>query len=185
MIILISGVTRTGKTLMAQKLMEKYGYPYLSVDHIKMGLYRGLKDEKYNPEQNYSNLAEALWPVVKGIIMTAIENKQNLIVEGCYILPHMVYDFKHKYLKNIASVFLLFSDEYLVNHYESDIKGKQSIIEYREADQICPLNKLMELHQDFRTKCQENSVDFFDIRHDYETEINEVYSYLDFKHQQL
>ena len=181
MVILISGVTRTGKTLMAQKLMEKYGYPYLSVDHIKMGLYRGLKDEKYNPEQDYTVLAETMWPIIKGIIMTAIENKQNLIVEGCYILPHMVYDFKHKYLKKITSVFLLFSDEYIVNHYESEIKGNQDTIEFRETDQVESLGKLMKLNHDMKNKCLESSVDFFEIHHDYESEIKEVYSYLDFK----
>ena len=40
MIILLAGSTHTGKTLLAQKLLEKYKYPYLSIDHIKMGLIR-------------------------------------------------------------------------------------------------------------------------------------------------
>ena len=40
MIILIAGDTHTGKTILAQKLLEKYKYPYLSIDHLKMGLIR-------------------------------------------------------------------------------------------------------------------------------------------------
>ena len=40
MIILIGGASHTGKTFLAQKLLEKYGYPYLSMDHLKMGLIR-------------------------------------------------------------------------------------------------------------------------------------------------
>lgn len=40
MIILIAGASHTGKTLLAQRLLEKYGYPYLSIDHLKMGLIR-------------------------------------------------------------------------------------------------------------------------------------------------
>ena len=40
MIILITGASHTGKTLLAQKMLEKYKYPYLSVDHLKMGLIR-------------------------------------------------------------------------------------------------------------------------------------------------
>jgi len=40
MIILIAGDTHTGKTLLAQKLLEKYKYPYLSIDHLKMGVIR-------------------------------------------------------------------------------------------------------------------------------------------------
>ena len=40
MIILITGASHTGKTMLAQKMLEKYGYPYLSIDHLKMGLIR-------------------------------------------------------------------------------------------------------------------------------------------------
>ena len=40
MIILITGATHTGKTLLAQKMLEEYSYPYLSIDHLKMGLIR-------------------------------------------------------------------------------------------------------------------------------------------------
>ena len=40
MIILITGASHTGKTVLAQKLLEKYHYPYLSIDHLKMGLIR-------------------------------------------------------------------------------------------------------------------------------------------------
>ena len=40
MIILITGASHTGKTLLAQRMLEKYGFPYLSIDHLKMGLIR-------------------------------------------------------------------------------------------------------------------------------------------------
>jgi adenylate kinase family enzyme len=40
MIILITGASHTGKTLLAQRLLEKFKYPYLSIDHLKMGLIR-------------------------------------------------------------------------------------------------------------------------------------------------
>ncbi len=40
MIVLIAGASHTGKTVLAQKLLEKYKYPYLSIDHLKMGLIR-------------------------------------------------------------------------------------------------------------------------------------------------
>lgn len=43
MIVLITGSTHTGKTLLAQKVLEKYSIPYLSLDHLKMGLIRSGK----------------------------------------------------------------------------------------------------------------------------------------------
>ncbi len=40
MIVLITGASHTGKTALAQKVLEKYRYSYLSIDHLKMGLIR-------------------------------------------------------------------------------------------------------------------------------------------------
>ena len=84
MIILITGASHTGKTALAQKLLEKYQYPYLSIDHLKMGLIRSGNTE-LTPMSNDIALTAYLWPIVREMIKTAIENRQNLIVEGCYI----------------------------------------------------------------------------------------------------
>ena len=86
MIILITGASHSGKTILAQRLLEKYNYPYLSIDHLKMGLIRSGNTD-LTPLSSDLKLTEYLWPIVCEMIKTAIENKQNLIVEGCYI-PH-------------------------------------------------------------------------------------------------
>ena len=83
MIILIAGASHSGKTNMAQQLLEKFHYPYLSIDHLKMGLIRSGQTD-LTPEDD-DELVDYLWPIVREMIKTAIENKQNLIVEGIYI----------------------------------------------------------------------------------------------------
>ena len=82
MIILITGASHTGKTVLAQKLLETYKYPYLSIDHLKMGLIRS-GNTKLTPRSADKDLTTYLWPIVREMIKTAIENNQNLIVEGC------------------------------------------------------------------------------------------------------
>ena len=84
MVVLITGASHTGKTALAQRLLEKYQYPYLSIDHLKMGLIRS-KNTALTPVSEEKALTDYLWPVVAEIIKTVIENRQNLIVEGCYI----------------------------------------------------------------------------------------------------
>ena len=81
MILLIGGGTHTGKTLAAQRALEKYSYPYLSIDHLKMGLIRsGICP--LAPESPDEELTPFLWSVIKEIVKTAMENGQNLVVEG-------------------------------------------------------------------------------------------------------
>ena len=81
MIILITGASHTGKTLLAQKLLEKYNYPYLSIDHLKMGMIRS-GNTQLTPVSADTELTMFLWPIVREIIKTVIENRENLIIEG-------------------------------------------------------------------------------------------------------
>lgn len=92
---------------MSQQLLEKYKIPYLLVDHLKMGLYRGVNNIGFTPLDSNEVIGEKLWPILKGIIMTNIENDQNIIIEGCYILPHHTKDIEKPYSDH---VFQYFSD---------------------------------------------------------------------------
>ncbi len=128
MIVLIAGTTHTGKTVLAQKLLEKYKFPYLSIDHLKMGLIKSNQttlsatdDEKLTPY---------LWAILKEIIKTAIENEQNLIVEGCYIPFDWAKDFSKDYLLHIKYYCLIMSKNYIQEHF-SDILANESIVEQR------------------------------------------------------
>ena len=129
MIILIGGASHTGKTLMAQKLLEKYKYPYLSIDHLKMGLIRSGKTE-LTPLSEDAALTEYLWPIIREMIKTAIENDQNLIVEGCYIPFAWEQDFSAEELQQIKYVCLIFSRKYVETHFE-DIVRFENVIEKR------------------------------------------------------
>lgn len=125
MVILIAGDTHTGKTLLAQKLLEKYNYPYLSIDHIKMGLIRsGVCNLNVNDD---SQLTIYLWKIIKEIIKTNIENNQHIIIEGCYIPFDWKNDFENGYLIQIKYVCLIFSDNYLKTYFESIIYFENSI----------------------------------------------------------
>jgi putative acetyltransferase len=108
MVILIGGVSCTGKTVMAQRLLEKYRIPYLSIDHVKMGLIRGNIYCDFSATDSDDELTGKLWPIVKDIIMTNIENGQHIIIEGCYIPPEHVNDFEPMYLKQIIALYIGF-----------------------------------------------------------------------------
>ena len=134
MIILITGASHTGKTLLAQKMLEKNKYPYLSIDHLKMGLIRSGNTD-LTPE-NDDELTEYLWPIVREIMKTVIENRQNLIVEGCYIPFCWRQSFDERYLPSIRFICLAMSEKYIENHFD-EIIGHESEIESRFVDTDC------------------------------------------------
>ncbi len=131
MVILITGASHTGKTLLAQKLLEKNKYPYLSIDHLKMGLIRS-GNTSLMPEDDEA-LTEYLWPIVREMIKTAIENNQNLIVEGCYIPFGWRKDFDNRYLLSIKFICLAMTEKYIENSF-NDIIRCEAEIESRLTD---------------------------------------------------
>ena len=133
MIILLTGSTHTGKTALAQKLLEKYNYPYLSIDHLKMGLIRS-RNTDLTPKDNLE-LTVYLWPIICEIVKTAIENKQNLIVEGYYIPFDWQKDFSDEYLREIKYYCLVMTKNYIETHF-SDILKYADVIEERLDDDL-------------------------------------------------
>lgn len=132
MIILITGATHTGKTALAQKLLEKYKYPYLSIDHLKMGLIRS-GNTQLTPESEDFLLTEYLWKIVSEMIKTAVENNQNMIVEGCYVPPDWRNAFSEEYLENIKCICLVMTENYITKHSD-DIRKYRNVIEKRLYD---------------------------------------------------
>ena len=141
MVILITGASHTGKTLLAQRLLEKYKYPYLSIDHLKMGLIRS-GNTKLTPEDDDA-LTVYLWPIVREIVKTAVENKQNLIVEGCYIPFEWRKDFDARYLPSLRFICLAMTDAYIDTHF-AEITEHSSDIEARLDDSGCTAEGLKE-----------------------------------------
>ena len=171
MIIIITGASHVGKTVLAQKMLEKYKYPYISIDHIKMGLIRS-GNTNLTPEDD-DKLTDYLWPIVREMIKTAIENKQNLIVEGCYFPYDWRKDFSDDYLSDIRFICLAMTESYIDEHF-GDIKEHGSDIEKRLDDSDCTLDWIKEenrkVMEGFRSSGEQITV----INDDYEKTLTEI-----------
>jgi 2-phosphoglycerate kinase len=170
MIILITGASHTGKTALAQRLLEKFNYPYLCIDHLKMGLIRS-GNTNLTPLSDDNALTEYLWPIVREIIKTSIENKQNLIVEGCYIPFDWTKDFSKEYLDSIRYYCLVMSKNYIKNHF-ADIKKYANTIENRLND-CCTLENVISDNLNILTLAKKHNVNYILIDENYEISIEE------------
>lgn len=169
MIILITGASHTGKTALAQRLLERYKFPYLSIDHLKMGLIRSGSTE-LSPLSDDEDLTEYLWKIVREMIKTAVENKQNLIVEGCYIPFDWQKDFTSEYLENIRYICLVMSEKYIRNHF-ADIKGYANVIENR-LDDDCTLESVLEDNEKVLELAQKHRQNYVLIDDEYRVDVD-------------
>lgn len=168
MIYLIAGTSHTGKTVLAQRLLETKHVPYLSLDHLKMGLIRSgntaltvFDDDK---------LTAYLWPIAREMAKTAIENNQNLIIEGCYIPHSWAEDFDKSYLPHIRALWLIMSKNYIENHFDAII-SHASDVEQRLDDSGLSRKALIQDNLKNLELCKHYGCEYILIDGDYEVNI--------------
>lgn len=164
MIILISGASHTGKTVLAQKLLEKYKISYFSIDHLKMGLIRS-GNTNLTPEDDIE-LKKYLWPIIREMVKTAIENGQNLVIEGGYIPFDWKKDFDNEYLKEIKYYCLVMSETYINSHF-NQIKEYANAIENRLDDSWCTKKSVLEDNAHNLEMCKKYKCNYILIDEDY------------------
>jgi uridine kinase len=183
MVILIAGASCVGKTLLSQKLLEIYKMPYLSMDHLKMGLYRSGFDYGFTPESKDEIIIEKLWPIVRGIIMTNIENDQNIIIEGCYFLENIT-ELDKEYLSKTIFLYIIFSEQYIRKNLMEKIIGNRNNIENRGSDmesiiEYMEMEKYILENKKNKEKCKNNRIKYFEIEEKYEKEIKSIYKWIE------
>ena len=157
MIILIGGASHTGKTVLAQRMLEKHHFPYLSMDHLKMGLIRS-GNTNLTPMDD-ELLTDYLWPIVREIVKTAIENEQNLIVEGCYIPFDWRKDFEAAYLEQIQCCFLIMTCRYIREHFD-DIRSHANDLERRMDDSGLDAEELIRENERNLALCRQHGCQY-------------------------
>ena len=164
MIYLIAGASHTGKTVLAQRLLEEKHWPYLSLDHLKMGLIRsGNTDLTVFDDEK---LTGYLWPIAREMAKTAIENSQNLIIEGCYIPHSWAEDFEESYRSQIRAVWLIMTESYIESHFDA-IRAHASDVEQRLDDSDLSKEELIADNMRNLELCRKHGCEYILIDGDY------------------
>lgn len=176
MVVLIGGVGCAGKTVMAQRLLERFHIPYLSIDHLKMGLIRGTDDCGFCANDSDELISDKLWGIIKGIIMTCIENSQQIIIEGCYIRPGDVAALPEEYKRGVIAGYIGFSEGYVREQFQSGIVAHASVLERRGVEN-CPSPFLVAESAAIKAECENRGAKYFEIAHDYGQEADAVFAW--------
>ncbi|MCI8367487.1 MAG: AAA family ATPase [Eggerthellaceae bacterium] len=150
MVTLITGASHTGKTLLATKIARETGALTLSVDLLKMGLIRSGRTAltPYDDEE----MEEFLWPILSEMAKTAIENQQDLVIEGGYIPGNWKDSFDDDELENIAAYCLTMSEDYIRGRFD-DIAKHANVAETRLDDSDLSEAELVRENAHYATQC--------------------------------
>ena len=114
-------------------------------------------------------LTALMWPIVREMIKTAIENEQNLVIEGCYLPFDWRKDFGEEYLLHIRFVCLVMTEAYLRARFD-DVRRYANVVENRISDGLC-LEALIRDNAENLARCREHGCEVLLIDDEYQVEL--------------
>ncbi|MBV8924658.1 MAG: hypothetical protein JOZ74_04740 [Bradyrhizobium sp.] len=110
MLYIVGGCSRSGKSLLAERIRVNHHIPWFPLDALKMGLYLGAPSMGVHPDDDDLETADRMWPVVKGAIENLLFDGRNYLIEGVNLRPTTIAEFIKATEEPVRGCFLGYPD---------------------------------------------------------------------------
>jgi 2-phosphoglycerate kinase len=182
MLFLVSGTSRSGKTLIARKILADKHIPYLSLDWLMMGFNNGIPEYGIHHLLWPNEIAEKMGPFLLGMIDSMLVDGVDYVIEGEAMLPRFVADLIEKHPAEIRAVF--------VGYTEIDVEDKVALVKTHsygdndwltnESDEYIRdhIGNMLAYSKMIKTECEKHGLPYFDTSEDFLTTIEEATGFL-------
>ena len=182
MLYLISGTSRSGKTIVAKKLSVQKGISYLSLDWIVMGFTNGVPEYGIHDMLFPDEIAERSWSFLKAMFESMLWSEVNYIVEGEAILPELIVELCKKYPNKLKICFVGYTDVN-VGEKVKDIKrfgGEKGdwLIDKSDEYIIDHVKNMIHYSRKIKKSCKENNIRYFDTSKNFVEVLENTVEYL-------
>ncbi len=184
MIYILGGVARSGKSIVAEKLLKEKGVPYFALDYLKMGLFRGLSESAFDPEKKSEVIARNIWPIVKGMVKNMIEVDENYLIEGDILLPSLINELliDPSYKNSIRVCFVGYSEIDREEKFKliRSTRGssKNNWIQGMTDDFILKFaQEQIDRSNELKKECAEYGIKYIDTSSDFDNNLNKIIDY--------
>jgi hypothetical protein len=181
LLIYIGGAARTGKGILARRLLHEYRMSFLSLDVLKMGLTRGVPEYDIDPNSGPLVVSERLWPLVREMSLNLLGEGVDYVVEG-EVLPKHVAAFQREHTGQVKACFLGYASitpEQKLRHIRAhaglpnDWSG-----EYEDAELLNVIREMIVFSQYLKDECAVHNLRYFNTSQDFEQTLDAVVEYL-------
>jgi hypothetical protein len=110
MLYIVGGSSRSGKSMLAERMRARHGVPWFTLDALKMGLHLGAPSLGVLPAADDLETADQMWPIIEPILDHAIFDRRDYLVEGVNLRPSTVARFIQGSDQPVRACFLGYPD---------------------------------------------------------------------------
>lgn len=182
MLYLIGGVSRSGKSLVAERLLKTGTIPYTPLDSIVMGFTNGIPEYGVHDRLFPDEIARRLWPFTKAMCENLIFVGKDHTIDGEAFLPSHINELRDAHPGKLRACYL--------GYCETSVKKKIAEVKrygdpehdwlLRESEQsinghIC---SMIEYSHFVRRECEKHGVRYFDTSDNFSENIDAAAHFL-------
>lgn len=182
MLYLVSGASRSGKTIIAKKILKQRNIAYMSTDWLMMGFTNGVPEFGIHDRLFPDEIAKKIWSFLKATCESVLCSEVDYVIEGEAILPELVQELLDVHPDKVRICFIGYTD---VNPIEKarDIKtcsdGRDDWLLKESDDYLYDHIKNMTTHsRNIKADCEKYGMDYFDTSSDFMGTIEQAMTYL-------
>lgn len=182
MLYLIGGASRSGKSIVARRLLHERGIPYFSLDFLMMGLVNGLPELGFDPDQPSRVTAEKLWPLLRAVLVNILETEVDYLIEGDTILPQHVSELAQRFGPAIRACFIGYA-EVAPGQKLADIRTfgghpNDWVSDYPDDYVLALVASMIQFSDYLSQTCAQFNLPYFDSSHDFSGAVEAAVTYL-------
>lgn len=182
MIYIISGTSRSGKTLIAKKMMKQCEIPYMSLDWLVMGFTKGIPEYGIHDKLWPNEIAERFWNFLKAMCENMIWTKIDYIIEGEAVLPGLIDELLKKYPDNIRVCFVGYADANIIEKVKDvydHSNGENDWLTNEPVDYVeSHISNMIEYSKGIKIACEKYNKRYFDTSKNFTEVLDDVIGYL-------
>ena len=130
MIYILTGMAKTGKSLLAKALSQHTGFSIIPTDYLMMMFHKTNLNLGINAHESDPSVSKALEPYLSSLIETIIENRDDYIIEGVHFLPSFSKKLLQTYPHDVKILYLGYKDW-------SPIQKKEDLVTHKKNTKNC------------------------------------------------
>lgn len=178
MLYILSGTSRSGKTMVAREFLKKTGIPYMSVDSIMMGFTNGIPDYGIHDRLWPNEIAEKMWPFFKAMCDNMIWQEIDYVLEGEAFLPHLLCELLNDNSDRVQVAFMGYADADLEEKVKEVKKHSSGVGDWlidEPNDYIeSHIKNMIDYSAMIKAECDKYRVPYFDMSDNFERSIDRV-----------
>ena len=182
MLFLVSGASRSGKTLIARKILAENGIPYLSLDWLMMGFNTGMPEAGIHHLLWPNEIATKMAPFLNGMIDCMLVDGMDYVIEGEAMLPESVADLIEKHPDAIKAVFLGYAVTDVTDKVELIKKHSTGENDWltRESDEYIQdhVGNMVAYSKMIKSGCEKHGLPYFDTSAEFSQAIEAATDFL-------